>query len=246
MGTFGDQVAVVTGASRGIGKAIALGLAAQSAAVVLVGRDVNALERAGAQARATSPTVMSYRADLTVDDDIAALAARIRAAFGAVDILVHSAGIIHHGPTDGAPVADFDEQYRANVHAPYVLTQALLPMLRTRRGQVVFVNSSIGLSTRAGAGQFAATQHALRAMADTLRDEVNPDGIRVTSIYPGRTATPRQATLHALEGRAYRPERLMQPDDVAAMVLGALGLARTAEVTDIRIRPMLKPLEDAS
>jgi NADP-dependent 3-hydroxy acid dehydrogenase YdfG len=68
----------------------------------------------------------------------------------------------------------------------------------------------------------------------------------VTSIYPGRTATPRQATLHALEGRPYRPERLMQPDDVAAMVLGALGLARTAEVTDIRIRPMLKPLEDAS
>ena len=92
-------------------------------------------------------------------------------------------------------------------------------MLRTRRGQVVFVNSTIGLSTRAGAGQFAATQHALRAVADTLRDEVNPDGIRVTSVYPGRTATPRQATLHAHEGRTYRPERLMQPDDVAAMVV---------------------------
>ena len=245
MGTFGDQVAVVTGASRGIGKAIALGLAAQSAAVVLVGRDVDALEHAAARARATAPTVASYRADLTVDEEIAALETRIRADFGAVDILVHSAGVIHHGTTAGAPVTDFDEQYRANVHAPYVLTQALLPMLRSRRGQVVFINSSIGLSTRAGVGQFAATQHALRAVADTLRDEVNADGIRVTSVYPGRTATPRQAALHALEGRAYRPERLMQPEDVAAMVIGALGLARTAEVTDIRIRPMLKHQENA-
>ena len=244
MGTFGDQIAVVTGASRGIGKAIALGLAAQSAAVVLVGRDIDALERAAAPARATSPTVASYRADLTLDEDVAALVARIRAAFGAIDILVHSAGVIHHGPTDRAPVTDFDEQYRANVHAPYVLTQALLPMLRSRRGQVVFVNSTIGLSTRAGAGQFAATQHALRAMADTLRDEVNADGIRVTSVYPGRTATARQAALHVFEGRTYSPERLLQPEDVAAIVIGALALARTAEVTDIRIRPMLKHPEN--
>jgi short-subunit dehydrogenase len=240
VGTFGDQVAVVTGASRGIGKAIALALAAQSAAVALVGRDVDALDGAAAQARATSPTVRSYRADLVVDSEIAALEARIRADFGAVDILVHSAGVIHHGTTADAPVADFDEQYRANVHAPYVLTKALLPMLRSRRGQVVFVNSSIGLSTRAGVGQFAATQHALRAVADTLRDEINAEGVRVTSVFPGRTATPRQQALHAREDRRYRPERLMQPEDVAAMVIAALALARTAEVTDIRIRPMLK------
>ncbi|HEV8585516.1 MAG TPA: SDR family NAD(P)-dependent oxidoreductase [Methylomirabilota bacterium] len=240
MGAFRDQVAVVTGASAGIGRGIALGLAAQAAAVVLVGRDAARLEDTAARARATSPHVVGHRADLAVDADIDALAARVAGEVGGVDILVHAAGVIDYGAVAGAPAAGLDAHYRTNLRAPYALTQALLPMLRARRGQVVFVNSSLGLATRAGAGQYAATKHALRALADTLRDEVNADGVRVTSVYPGRTASPRQAELHALEGRPYRPERLAQPEDVAAIVIAALGVARTAEITDIRIRPMLK------
>ncbi len=93
-------------------------------------------------------------------------------------------------------------------------------------------------------GQYAATKHALRAMTDSLRDEVNPDGVRVLSVFLGRTASPMQAAIHQVEGRAYDPDRLVQPQDVAAMVISALSLPRTAEVTDISIRPMQKPPED--
>ena len=126
------------------------------------------------------------------------------------------------------------------MRAPYLLTQRLLPLLEVTPGQIVFVNSSAGLSARPGVGQFAATQHAVRAMTDALRAEINPRGIRVLSVFPGRTATPRQARLHERDGRAYQPELLMQPEDVASMIASALRLPRTAEVTDISMRPLLK------
>ena len=114
-------------------------------------------------------------------------------------------------------------------------------MLKLRCGQVVFVNSSAGLTARAGVGQYAATKHALRAVADSFREEVNADGLRVLSVFLGRTATPMQEAVHKMEGKAYYPERLMQAEDVAAVVVNALSLPRTAEVTDIYARPMKKP-----
>lgn len=238
---FKDQVAVVTGASSGIGKAIALALAAQNAALCLVGRRLETLEAVAENARATAPQVRCYRTDLTRDEDISELAARLQRDFESIDLLVHSAGTISLGKLDNAPVEDFDWQYRTNVRAPYVLTQVLLSRLRLRRGQIVFINSSAGLRATANLSQYAATKHALKAIADSLREEVNAEGLRVLSVYPGRTASPMQAAVHEMEGRAYHPERLMQPEDVAAVVINALSLPRSAEVTDIYIRPLLKP-----
>jgi NADP-dependent 3-hydroxy acid dehydrogenase YdfG len=113
--------------------------------------------------------------------------------------------------------------------------------LTAARGQIVFINSSVGLSAkRAEIGQYAATKHALKAIADTLREELNPKGIRVLSVYLGRTATPMQKALCHEERKAYHPEMLLQPEDVASVIVHALTLARTAEVTDISIRPMQK------
>ena len=89
-------------------------------------------------------------------------------------------------------------------------------------------------------GQFAATQSALKAVSDSLREEVNADGIRVTSVYPGRTATARQAKIYAIEDKSYAPERLIQPEDVASLVVTALTLPMTSELTDVKVRPMLK------
>ena len=103
------------------------------------------------------------------------------------------------------------------------------------------MNSSTGLEPRPGVGLFSASQHALRAIADVLRDEVNADGIRVLNVYPGRTATRRQERIFREEGRDYEPERLLQPQDIASVVIEALAAPRTAEVTEIRIRPLLKP-----
>ncbi len=240
MKALNGQIAVVTGASSGIGKAIALGLAAQGATLCLVGRSLENLEAVAAWARGKGSRAVSYRADLTRDKDIQELTTNIQRDFSHIDMLVHSAGAIAVGPLEHASVGDFDRQYRINVRAPCVLTQALLPLLRSSRGQIVFLNSSVGLKARANVGQYAATKHALKALADSLREEVNADGVRVLSVFLGRTATPMQAAVHEMEGQAYHPERFIQPNDVVAVVINALSVPRSAEVTDISIRPLSK------
>lgn len=240
MEPFKDQLAVVTGASRGIGRAIALNLARQGARLCLVGRDRQALESVGGKIGSTAPPVLMVEADLTRDDDIRKLHDVLDRGEYRVDILIHSAGAYGRGNIDEAPVGDLDELYRANVRGPYLLTQVLLPALKSQRGQIVFVNSTQGQQASANVGQYAATQHALKAIADSLRQEVNQDGVRVLSIFCGRTATPRMEKIYAMEQRPYRPEVLLQPDDVAEVVVNALGLPRTAEVTNINVRPLIK------
>jgi NADP-dependent 3-hydroxy acid dehydrogenase YdfG len=238
--TFKDQAAVITGASSGIGRAIALGLAVEGATLCLVGRRLETLEAVAEIARRTGSNVFCYRADLAIHEDVQNLAASLQHDFKSIDMLIHSAGAIRLGRHESAPVEDLDWHYRINVRAPYALTQALLPMLKSRRGQIVFINSSAAQSAGANASQYAATKAALKAIADSLRVEINAEGVRVLSIYPGRTASPMQASVHKMEGKTYYPERLMQPADVAMVVINALSLPRSAEVTDINIRPMVK------
>jgi NADP-dependent 3-hydroxy acid dehydrogenase YdfG len=233
------QNCVVTGASSGIGQAIAVALASAGATVCAVARRRHALEETASRANGAGEFVL-YETDLSREDDIEDLGRALLARGGGVDVLVHGAGTWSHGAIETASVSELDRQYAANVRAPYLLTQALLPALRERKGQVVFVNSTAGLTARGGVSQYAATKHALKALADSLREEVNPQGVRVISVYPGRTATPLQAEIFAVEGREYNPERLMQPEDVAAVVLHTLTLPGTAEITDLTVRPMLK------
>jgi NADP-dependent 3-hydroxy acid dehydrogenase YdfG len=240
MSALARHIAVVTGGSSGIGKAIALGLAHQDATVCLVGRNLETLQAVAEVAPSVTPRMRCYQADLTLDDELRDLVARLRQECSQIDLLIHSAGVLTNGPLEVAPVEDFDWQYRTNVRAPYLLTQGLLPSLKARQGQIVFINSTVGLNAVAHIGQYAATKHALRAVADSLRAEVNPAGVRVLSVFLGRTATPMQAAVHQMEGRAYRPELLIQPEDVAMLVLNTLRLPRTAEVTDIHLRPMTK------
>ena len=235
-----NQVAVITGAGSGIGRAIALGLAAHNVSLCLIGRNTQKLHNVSEQTLRSASITKTYRADLASDQEIYRLVENIQKDFENVHMLIHSAGDFSMGEVADSPVEDFDRQFRINVRAPYLLTQSLLPAIKSSRGQIVFINSSAGIIARAKVSQYAATKHALKALADSLRDEVNADGIRVLSIYPGRTATPMQATVHEMEGKAYQPEKFMQPQDVAEVVINALVLPRSAEVTDINIRPMTK------
>jgi NADP-dependent 3-hydroxy acid dehydrogenase YdfG len=238
---FSGQVAVVSGSSSGIGKAIALALGSRGASLCLLGRDPDRLARVKDQlAPATSGQRLCYAVDLTQDRDIEEVAKLVRTEFGGVDILIHGAGIISLGKIASTPVSEFDAQYRTNVRAVYSLTQAMLPLLQPRRGQIVFLNSTAGLTAGPNCAQYSATKHALKAMADSLREEVNSEGVRVLSVFIGRTATPMQASVYALEGKVYDPNELLQPEDVASVVLNALSLPKTAEVTEIRIRPLVK------
>lgn len=235
-----NLVAVVTGASSGIGQAIAISLAEHGAAVCAVGRNRERLCETIASAPSHS-LVLPLQADLTQGEGILRLEQLLATEFGHLDILVHCAGVIQHNVMASAHIEDFDLQYAVGIRMPYLLTKLLLPRLKDSCGQIVFINSSLGVRAKQPAvGQYAAAHHALKAIADSLREEVNPDGIRVLTVYPGRTATPLQKRLHQEEGKVYRPEALLQPADVASVVIHSLALPRTAEVTDIHIRPMIK------
>ena len=130
-------------------------------------------------------------------------------------------------------------QFSVNTRAPFLLTKLLLPAIKKRKGQIVFVNSSIAQQkARANLSIYAGSKYALRAMADSLREENNASGVRVLSVYPGRTATAMQEDIFKFENREYRKSDLLQPEDVAQSVLDALALPRTAEITDIFIRPL--------
>ena len=240
MGDLSDQFAVVTGAGSGIGAAIAKSLGAHGATVGLIGRTKSKLDASALGFDSHVPRPMVLPIDLSIDEQLDSLRCEVERRFGVLDVLVMSAGEIAHGPIESAPVEDFDKLYRVNVRANYRLIQNFLPLLKRRPGQIVIINSSIGLSARPNAGQQSATQHALRALTDTLRSEVNPAGIRVLSVYPGRVATPRQENLYKKQGYDYKPELLLQPEDIASVVLNALLLPRTAEVTEISIRPLVK------
>jgi NADP-dependent 3-hydroxy acid dehydrogenase YdfG len=238
MESFKGQVVLVTGATSAIGKAIASELGSRNATLALVGRKLPALQ---SMAESFVEPAFYYQTDLCSDGDIADLVEDIRDSVGRVDILVHNAAVFFMGTVENTSVEDFDLQYRVNVRAPYLLTQSLLPMLKSSHGQIVFMNSSIWLNARSGVAQYAATKYALKAMADSLRAEVNSERIRVLSVFPGRTAGPMQEARYAAEGKPYRPKSLLQPSDIALAVIAALALPRTAEITDLRIRPFLKP-----
>jgi NAD(P)-dependent dehydrogenase (short-subunit alcohol dehydrogenase family) len=231
------RTAIVTGAAGGVGRGIAEVLGEAGAATCLVGRNLAALQETASKAGADP---RCYPTDLTDDAALQSFAEQVQRERSSIDVLVHCAGVHAMGAIEEAPVSELDAQYRANVRAPYLLTQALLPALRHSQGQVVFVNSSVGLTARGRVGAYASTKHALRAIADSLREEVNETGVRVMSVYLGRTASPMQAAIHAAEGKQYRPADLLQPSDVAAMILAALTLPWTAEVTELSVRPMRK------
>ena len=233
---------VLTGASGGVGQALVAELAAREATLCLLGRDLKTLEAVAERVRTTGQRLSCYQLDLTSAEDIENVAMNLRRDFKHVDVLIHAAGTIALGTLDSAPVADLDRQYSTNVRGPYALTRALLPMIRERRGQIVFVNSSAGIQGKAGVAQYAATKHALKAIADSLRDEVNADGIRVLNVFLGRTATPMQEEIHAAEGRPYQPDKLIQPQSVASVIAHALNLHRDAEITEIHMRPLAKPV----
>ncbi len=234
------QTALVTGASSGIGRAIAVGLARNGASVCLLGRDEPRLRMTTNLASRTVSKVRIYRADFSSKQDLSRVVLRLQQDVRRLHILVHAAGEIAVGDILSSTATSFDLQYRVNLRAPYVLTHSLLPQLTICQGQVVFINSSMGVQTKANVSQYAATKHGLKAMADTLRQEVNDKEVRVLSVFAGQTASAMQEKLYRQAKRPYDPKSLLQPEDIASMVISALVLPRTAEVTDIHVRPLKK------
>ncbi len=238
--SFRGKVALITGASSGIGRAVALEYARRGGAVLLSGRSLERLEEVARQVRRSSVEATVCPCDLAREEDLRFLGERVRTNAPRLDLVVHAAGAYVAGPVAEVPVADLDLLYAANVRAPYFMTRELLPLLRRSRGQIVFINSTVVFGSEPGVAAYSLTKRALKGLADHLRSEVNVDGIRVLSVFPGRTATPMQERIQAKAAKPYDPTNLLQPEDVAAAVVDALIVPNRAEVTEITIRPTVK------
>jgi len=231
---------LITGASSGVGRAIALKLAGLGALVLLVARVPHKLEATASQIKAAGGSARTFAVDLTDDPALNHLTETVRKQLSRLDFLVHSAGLFRLAPVATATLQDFDALFRCNVRAPFALTQAFLSQLMAAKGAVAFINSTVGAVSHANVSQYAATKHALKAVADTLRLETSSHGLRVLNVMLGRTATPMQEEVCRLEGSVYDPTVFLQPDDVATAIVSALTLPASAEVTDLYLRPSRK------
>ncbi|HEY0498936.1 MAG TPA: SDR family oxidoreductase [Kutzneria sp.] len=218
--------ALITGASRGIGAAVAAALA-PTHDLLLGGRDVEALKTLTVQ----FPSATPWTVELADADAVATAASAIER----LDVLVHSAGVATLGPLAETSVDVWRTTMEVNVVAVAELTRLLLPALRAAAGQVVLINSGAGLNANPNWGAYAASKFALRAYADVLRAE--EPALRVTTVYPGRTATDMQRAVRETEGGEFRANDYLTPESVARAVTFALLAPPDAHVNDVTVRP---------
>jgi len=219
---------LVTGAGSGIGLVVAERLLERGDDLVLLARSP---ERAH-DLREELPGAAVLVADLADPRSVEGLDLPEE-----LDSVVHAAGVVDLGPVAELPLDSWVEQLTVNLVAPAALTRVALPALRRARGTVVFVNSGAGLSAGPQWSAYAAAKHGLRALADSLRAEEAGNGVRVSTVYPGRTATPMQEKVHRQEGREYDAGQWIRPESVAGTILHVLDLPRDATVPDVTVRP---------
>jgi NADP-dependent 3-hydroxy acid dehydrogenase YdfG len=221
-------LALVTGASRGIGAAIARAIA-PTHRVLLGGRDRRVLDALAA----TLPDARPFPFDLSDPRSLGGATENITS----LDVLVHSAGVATIAPLDKTPVEVWRHTLDLNVIAVAELTRVLLPALRAARGRVIMINSGAGLRVNPNWGSYGASKFALRGYAEALRAEEEPNGVRVTTIYPGRTATQMQRDVRAAEGGAYDPSDYLRPETVAEAVMFVMRTPRDGQLTELTLRP---------
>ena len=223
---------LVTGAGSGIGAALVGALHERGDALVLLARS---RERADDLA-ATYPGATTLVADLADPPGLERALAEADLP-DSLDSVVHVAGAVDLAPVAELDLADWQQQLDVNLTAPALVTRAALPALRAARGLVLFVNSGAGLAAHPDWSAYAASKFGLRALADALRGEEKPHGVRVTTVFPGRTATPMQEKVHRQEGRDYDASAWIDPRTVAATILHVLDLPRDATVPEVSVHP---------
>jgi short-subunit dehydrogenase len=221
---------LLSGAGSGIGAVLAERLLERGDSLVLLARST---ERAH-DLRSDLPDATVLVADLA---DAAAVEGVADQLPERIDSVVHAAGVVDLGPVAELSVEDWQTQLAVNLLAPAVLTRLCLPALRATRGTVVFVNSGAGLVAHPQWAAYAASKFGLRALADSLRAEEQEHGVRVTTVYPGRTATAMQERVHRQEGKEYDASAWIDPDTVVDAILHVLDLPGDATVSDLTIRP---------
>jgi short-subunit dehydrogenase len=222
---------LITGAGSGIGTAVAAALHARGDDLVLLARTH---ERA-AELTERFPGCRTIVMDLADPDAVD----RIEVIPERLDSLLQVAGIVELSSVADLDARHLRAQLDVNLVSPALLTRACLPAIRAARGIVVFVNSAAGLSVGTSWAAYGASKFGLRALADALRAEEMGHGVRVTTVFPSRTATPMQEKVHEQEGRTYDSSRWISPETVAATIVHVLDLPRDATIPEVTIRPLV-------
>ena len=227
------QVALITGATRGIGLALAHALAAESCNLILAARDERALTRVTRELASTKIKVLAYPCDIRDPHSVDALFRTARHQFKRLDILINNAGIAHPNlPIEKLPLPIWKDVLETNLTGTFLVTQAALAIMK--RGGTIVNNLSIA-ATRvfAGSAAYNASKHGALGLTSTLREELRPRGIRVIALLPGATDTDIWTTLWPQAPR----QKMMSPQTVAESVLQAILLPANATVESLEILP---------
>jgi len=229
-------VALVTGGSRGIGRAIAQRLAALGASVAICGRDRSALEESAGAIKKLGARVFSRVTDVTRASDVSALVSGTEAALGPLTILVNNAGIGLFGPTHEKTEADWDRVLDTNLKSVFLLSRTVAPsMIRRGAGDIINISSLAGKNTFAGGGIYCASKWGLMGLSSCMAEDLREHGIRVSVICPGSVAT-------EFSGRGMKDaSKVLIPEDVAHAVEAIVTQGPRSFLSEIHLRPLRKP-----
>ena len=230
MADTGGREALITGASRGIGRATAEKLAAQGYRLHLVSRNRETLESTLRALPGSGHRMLA--ADLADSQGVEALLADVAERMPRPDVVIINAGTALSAPVEATSTDDWDRIFNLNVRSPFLLLRGLIPALRAARGRVIVVGSVVSTEPYPNQGAYAASKHALYGLTRVLARELHPDGVVVQTVLPGGVATDMV--------REMRPDidtaDLIRPEDVAEAISGLLGMRGAALSDEIRLR----------
>jgi 3-oxoacyl-[acyl-carrier protein] reductase len=230
-----ERVALVTGGSRGIGRAIALRLAGLGAAVAICGRDREALEATSAELGRATEDVLAQLADVTRSEDVAKLVATTEAKLGPIAILINNAGIGLFGPAHEKTEADWDRVLDSNLKSVFLVSRAVAPsMIREGRGDIINISSLAGRNAFAGGGIYCASKWGVQGLSACMAEDLRDFGIRVSVICPGSVATEFSGRGPKDAGKALKAE------DVAHAVAAVVTQSAGSFISEVQVRPLRK------
>lgn len=222
--------ALITGAGKGIGKAVALALAAEGTNVILLARTTADLEAVAKEAESFGVQTLIVTADIADITSVNSVVEKALAQFKTIDILINNAGIGKFGKFLDLTPAEFENIIKVNLFGIYYATRAVLPvMIEAQSGDIINISSTAGLRGAAATSAYSASKFAVVGLTESLMQEVRKHNIRVTSLTPSTVATNMAKDLNLTDGN---PDKVMQPEDVAELIVAQLKLNKRVFIKD--------------